>query len=409
VLKAIEIVNAKPRSKPYKLFDDRGLYLIINPNNSRWWRLKYRFGGREKSLSLGTYPDTSLKLARAKRDEYRQLLASNIDPSARRHLERAAQADTFAGIAKEWLQLCAMPNSSSTKPNTIRQHEKRLEKFVYPYIGTMPMAAIAAQDMLSLLRRIESNGIYETAHRVRSLCGRIFRFAVVTGRASHDVTADLKDALAPVRSQRFAAITKPKEIGALLRAIDGYQGQPSVTFALRLAPLLFVRPGELRGAEWSEFDLDAAEWRIPAERMKMKRQHIVPLSRQAIALLTELNRHTGAGQLLFPSLRSGTRPISENTLNAALRRLGYSKDQMTTHGFRTMASTRLNEMGYAPDIIELQLAHSDTNKVRAAYNRAERLKDRRTMMQRWADYLESLQTDTSKKVIYLTPGNVSSI
>jgi integrase len=262
---------------------------------------------------------------------------------------------------------------------------------VFPYIGKHPIEALKAADVLKVLRRIESRGTHETAHRVRSLCGRVFRYAVATGRAERDPTADLKGALAPANNENFAAITDPAKVGQLLRAIDGYVGQPTVHAALKLAPLVFVRPGELRAAEWSEFDLDGAEWRIPAERMKAGELHIVPLSSQALEIIADLQLITGDGKYLFPSLRTTSRPISDGTINAALRRLGYSAEEMTGHGFRTMASTLLNEKGWHPDLIELQLAHKDRNKVRAAYNRAERLAERRKMMQSWADYLDGLK------------------
>jgi len=251
--------------------------------------------------------------------------------------------------------------------------------------------AITAQELLAALRRIEARGKHETAHRVRALAGRVLRFAVATGRAAHDVAADLKDALAPVKSRNFASVTDPVRVGQLVRAIDGYDGQPMTALALKLAPLVFVRPGELWGAEWSEFDLENAEWRIPGSRMKMGELHIVPLSVQAVTILRELQVLTGTLRLVFPSLLSLDRPMSENTINAALRRLGYSGDEQTGHGFRSMASTLLNEQGFPPDVIELQLAHSERNKVRAAYNRAQRLAERREMMQRWADYLDGLR------------------
>ena len=267
----------------------------------------------------------------------------------------------------------------------------RLKSFLYPYIGKRPVNAITAQELLAALRRIEARGKHETAHRVRALAGRVLRFAVATGRAAHDVAADLKDALAPVKSRNFASVTDPARVGELLRAIDGYDGQAITALALKLAPLVFVRPGELRGAEWSEFDLENAEWRIPGSRMKMRDPHIVPLSRQAVVILRELQVLTGSLRLVFPSLISLDRPMSENTINAALRRIGYSGDEQTAHGFRTMASTLLNEKGFPPDVIELQLAHVERNKVRAAYNRAQRLSERRSMMQFWADYLDELR------------------
>ena len=386
-----KVRNAKPREKPYKLFDERGLFILVYPNSRRGWRFRYRYRGRERLISFGTYPDVSLKRAREKRDEARVLLADGVDPSAKRQAEKMAQADTFEAIAREWLAL-----SEKATTNTIAKMRRRLEKYIFPRLGNHPIAEITAPDLLMELRRIEARGTHETAHRTRAACGRIFRYAIATGRAERDIAADLKGALVPVQVRSFAALTDPRRIGELLRAIDGYQGQPTVMAALRLAPLVFVRPGELRAAEWVEIDFDAAEWRIRAGRMKMKTEHLVPLSTQSIEILVDLKSLTGNGKFLFPSLRTRERPISENTLNAALRRLGYSKEEMTAHGFRSMASTRLNEMGFPPDVIELQLAHVERNKVRAAYNRAERLSERRKMMQAWADHLDVLRAGDNK-------------
>ena len=395
------------RSRPYRKSDGLGLYIEVRPNGAKWWRFKYRFGGKEQMLSMGTYPGTSLKAARKKRDVARTELDAGINPSETRKAEKQARqaakrtrerssipADQMPGsfrqVAGEWIS-----QNPDLKPTTVHQLERRLEKYVYPHLGGRQMAEVTAPEILLMLRKIEGKGIHETAHRVRSLVSRIFRYAVATGSASRDPAADQVDALAKVKSTNFAAITAPKRIGELLRAIDGYQGQPSVMYALRLAPFVFVRPGELRSARWSDFDFARAEWRISAVRMKMDNEHVVPLARQVIELLDELRVITGGGKLLFPSLRSTDRPISNNTLNAAMRRMGFAADEMTAHGFRTMASTRLNELGYDPDAIELQLAHTDKNKVRAAYNRAQKLKERRSMMQAWADYLDGLKKDLS--------------
>ena len=383
----------KPRERQYKRADAKGLYVIVRPNGAKWWRFKYRWAGREKSLSMGTYPDTSLALARAKRDEAREQLAAGVDPSVARRAQRAAREDDFQSIADDWLE-----RQKQLKSTTRKQLKHRLDRFLIPALGRRPITDITAPDLLRLLRRIESKGHHETAHRVRALASRVFRYAIAVGKADKDPAQELVGALEAVKSQNFAALTAPKRIGELLRAIDGYQGQPSVMYALRLAPLVFVRPGELRGAEWREFDKSAAEWRIPAARMKMGAEHVVPLSRQAIRLLSEIERLTGGGNLVFPGLRSSDRPISDNTLNAALRRLGFAADEMTAHGFRSMASTCLNETGFPPDVIELQLAHAHRNKVRAAYNRAERLEERRQMMQAWADYLDSLKADNTGTV-----------
>ena len=381
------IRSAKPQEKPYKLADGQGLYLLVQPSGSRLWRLKYRIDGREKLLSVGIYPAVSLKIARERRDDARRMMAAGVDPSAKRKAERAARADTFEAIAREWLTL----KSKSLTERTYEKRLSRLEAFVFPYLGKRPVSTITAPDLLTVLKRVEARGKNETAHRVRSESSAVFRYAIATGRAERDPAADLRGALAPVVVRNHAAITEPTKIGELLRAIHGYTGQPVTEYALKLLPLTFVRPGELRGAEWSEFDLDGAEWRIPAARMKMREQHIVPLSSQAVTLLRELHPLTGSGRYLFPSLRTTGRPISNNTLNAALRRLGYTGDDMVSHGFRSMASTCLNERGWNPDLIELQLAHAERDEVRGAYNRAQRLVDRRKMMQAWADYLDGLR------------------
>lgn len=382
------IRRLKPPEKALKLFDGGGLYLLVQPNGARLWRMKYRVDGREKLLSFGQYPDVPLRSARERRDEARRLIAARVDPSAKRKAERAATSDTFEAIAREYLEL----KSKSLSARTYIKKLGRFEAFAFPFIGKLPITSIAAPQLLAALRRIEERANHETAHRVRAECGEVFRYAIATGRAERDPTGDLRGALAPVVVRNNAAITEPVKIGQLLRAIDGYQGQPATEYALKLLPLVFVRPGELRAAKWTEFDLETAEWRIPGSRMKMREPHIVPLSRQAVALLRDLQPLTGSGRYLFPSLRGGDRPISNNTLNASLRRLGYTGDEMVSHGFRSMASTCLNEQGWHPDLIELQLAHAERNKVRAAYNRATRLAERRKMMQAWADYLDTLRT-----------------
>lgn len=387
-----KIRNLKPRETPYKKSDGRGLYIIVNPSGSKWWRFKYTFGGREKLLSLGTYPDVSLKLARDKLDDSRKLLAKEVDPSAERQARKAARTNTLSAIADEWFRAgCPGGKGGQLKPQTIGQLRRRFEKYLKPRLGALPVKAITVQDIRGVLVKIQDAGTLETAHRVRALAERIWRFGIATGRADRNIAADLRGTLKAVSTDHFAAITEPDAIGGLLRAIDDYQGQPSVMFALRLAPFVFVRPGELRGAQWSEIDLDTATWEIPADRMKMGRPHTVPLAKQVLPILEELRTITGGGELLFPGLRSTERPISDNTLNAALRRLGFGKDEMTAHGFRTMASTRLHELGIDSGDIELQLAHLDRNQIRATYNRAERLPERRKMMQRWADYLDELR------------------
>jgi integrase len=381
---------AKPRQKPYKLSDGYGLHLLVVPAGSKLWRFRYRYGGKENMLGLGRYPETTLKQARAKALDCRRQLDNGIDPAVSRQAAREARDESFGAVAEEWLA------KQNFAPVT-REKAVWLLSFVDRLKGR-PLREITPADLLRELRKIEARGLHETAHRVKQRVSQVYRYAVATGRADHDITASLRGALAPVNVKNRAALTDPADVGALLRAIDGYQGQPSVMYALRLAPLVFVRPGELRAAEWSEFDLEAAEWRIPAERMKMGERHIVPLSRQAVAILEELHAITGRGRYLFPSLRTSERCISENTINAALRRLGYGKHEQTGHGFRTIASTLLNETGWHPDLIELQLAHKPRDKVRAAYNRAERLAERRKMMQAWADYLDGLKVAKRGKV-----------
>lgn len=388
-LTVTQITRAKPRQKPYKLFDGRGLYLEVAPGGGRWWRLKYRIAGIEKRVSLGVFPDVSLKNARDRCEAARKEIAEGIDPSAARKARASAQADSFEAVAREWLDKHT-PRWADTHGDKIR---RRLESDLFPWLGRKPIAEIRAPLLLQTLRRIENRGALETAHRALQNCGQIFRFAVATGRAERDVAADLRGALPPVQERHHASLTDPKEIGGLLRAIDTYEGSFVTRCALRLAPLLFVRPGELRQAEWTEFDLGKkAEWRIPAARMKSREQHLVPLAPQALAILRELQPLTGSGRLVFPGVRSRTRPMSENTINAALRRLGYSKEQMTGHGFRSIASTLLNEQGWHRDAIERQLAHAERNNVRAAYNFAEHLPERRRMMAAWADYLDGLRT-----------------
>lgn len=350
-------------------------------------------------LALGTYPDTSLKLARNKREKAKALLALDIDPIVQRRAKKANRVNTLNAIADEWFKAgCPGGKNRELKAVTIVQLQHRFDKYLKPRLGNMPVASISVRDLRSVLLKIQEAGNRETAHRVRALAERVFRLAIATGRAERNIAADLRGTLTAVTTTHFAAITDPDAVGQLLRAIDAYEGQPSVIHALRLAPYVFVRPGELRGARWSEFDLNAATWLIPDYRMKMGRPHTVPLSIQVLAILRELKEITGEGELLFPGLRSKRRSISDNSLNAALRRLGYGKDEMTTHGFRTTASTHLHELGFDSGDIELQLAHQDRNQIRAIYNKAERLTERRKMMQAWADHLEGLRTDTKGRV-----------
>jgi integrase len=392
-LSDVAIRKAKPAAKPVKLADGAGLYLLLNPTGSKLWRWKYRIAGKEKLLALGAYPDVSLVDARNACTDARRLLAKGIDPSAVRKEAKQARAeaaavaaDTFEAVAREWMERQDVAEVTASKTRWL------LEGFLFPEIGPRPIAEITPRELLVALRKIEESGKLETARRAKIKAGQVFRYAVLEGKAEADPTATLRGALKAPRNRHHAAITDPTKMGELLRAIEGFSGQPATHAALRLAPLVFVRPGELRQAEWAEFDLDGALWRIPAERMKMKAAHLVPLSAQAVEILRELQPLTGAGRYVFPSLRGGARPMSENTVNAALRRLGYSGDEMTGHGFRSMAATRLNEMGWNPDAIERQLAHAESNKVREAYTHAAQyLEERTRMMQTWADYLDGLR------------------
>ena len=393
MLTKLLIDNTKPDTKPRRLSDGRGMYLEIAPAGGRWWRFKYRLDGRERRISLGVYPDVGLAEARERREHARKQVAAGIDPGQQRRAEKIALVEraenTFAAIAREWFEMFS--------PKWVVTHSGkvlgRLEKDLLPWLGGRAIRDITAPEVLSVLRRIVSRGADETARRALQDCGRVFRYAVATGRADRDPTRDLAGALAPRSVVHLPSITEPKAVGALMRAIDDYQGTFVTRCALRLAPLVFTRPGELRKAEWVEFDLEKAEWRIPAARMKMREQHIVPLSTQVIAILRDLYPLTGRFQFVFPSVQSRVRPISDNTINAALRRLGYAKDEITGHGFRSMASTLLNELGWNRDAIERQLAHGERDAVRAAYNYAEHLPERRRMMQARSDYLDKLRVD----------------
>lgn len=389
---------AKPETKPRRLWDGGGLYLEVSPAGGKLWRWKYRFGGKEKRLALGCYPDVTLAQAREKRDEARKLLAQGVDPGAAKKAEKAAEAgaDSFEAVAREWYE----KQTTRWKPSHAKTVLQRLEAYVFPYLGHRPIAEVTAPEILQILRRIEDRPAVETAHRMRSVCSQVFRYAIATGRAERDPAADLRGALAPVVSSHHAAILEPKALGELLRAIDGYEGQPTTAWALRLAPLVFVRPGELRHAEWEEMDLDGATWTIPAAKMKAsEHDHIVPLSRQAVAILREAEALTGRGRYVFPGTRTAQRPISSMTLAAALRRLGYDGKTVSVHGFRATARTLLDEvLHYRPDWIEHQLAHKVRDPNGRAYNRTAFLAERREMMQRWADYLDELKADGAKVV-----------
>ncbi len=383
------IRNAKPSHKQRKMADEKGLYLLISPKGGKWWRFDYRFDGKRKTISMGIYPDVGLKLARERRDEARKQITASIDPGEARKAQKVAQtgADSFEAIAREWFDKFSPAWASSHSKKLIR----RLEKDLFPYLGSRPIGEITPPELLAVLCRIEARGAIETAHRAKQNAGQVFRYAVATGRAERDPTGDLKGALPPAKKGHLAAITDPTQVGELLRAIDAYGGSPIVRAALQLSALVFVRPGELRQAEWAEIDLEAGKWVIPAKRMKMKAEHIVPLSTQAVALLKDLYQLSGGSCYVFPGARSNQRPLSDNGPRTALRAMGYTNDQMTPHGFRAMASTLLNEQGWRPDVIERQLAHVEQNKVRAAYHRSEYLEERWKMMQAWADYLDSLK------------------
>jgi len=384
--------NAKPREKAYKLADEKGMFLHVFPNGSKYWRLKYRHASKEKTLALGVYPETGLRTARERRDQARQLLADGIDPGEQRKAGKAADPQAaesgFESVAREWFNKFS-PKWAHTHSNKII---RRLERDVFPWLGKLPVGEIKAAQILAVARRIEERGAVETAHRALQNCSQVFRYAVATGRAERDPVGDLRGALPPPQVEHLAAIIEPAELGGLLRAIQGYSGSLIVRCALQLAPLVFLRPGELRNAEWSEFNLAAGEWRLPGAKMKMREPHIVPLARQAIAIVEELRPLTGQGRYLFPSERSAERPMSDNTLNAALRRMGYAKQVMTTHGFRATARTLLDEvLGFRVDFIEHQLAHTVRDPNGRAYNRTAHLADRRKMMQAWADYLDGLR------------------
>lgn len=383
---------AKSKDKAYKLTDGLGLYLLVTEKGSRLWRMNYRFLGKQKTLSLGSYPDVSLAKAREKRSAAREAMADGLDPAevrkARIREAKARSEDTFKAIADEWVSRLEIEGRA---PKTLQKMRWLLE-LAYPFIGSRPISELTAPELLDVLRKVEVRGRYETANRLRSTFGTIFRYAIVTGRAQRDVAVDLRGALITPKPQHRAAILEPKTLGGLLRAVDTHDGQPAVRIALKLLPHMFPRPGELRMAEWKEFDFESRVWTIPAEKMKMRRAHKVPLTEQVLEMLAELETITGGGKYLFPSIRSAERPITDNTLNAALRRLGFGKEEVTAHGFRATASTLLNEMGkWHPDAVERQLAHVESNDVRRAYARGAHWDERVKMMRHWSNYLDSLQ------------------
>lgn len=391
MLTATACNNTKPKEKPYRLSDEKGMYLEIMPNGSKYWRLKYRIGGKEKRLALGVFPEVSLAEAREKRDTARKLLNEGADPgAAKQDAKRAAKiatANSFEAIAREWLE--HMKHKWSEGHHTYTK--RRFEAYVFPEIGNAPIAQINAPALLSVARKIEGKGTIETAHKVMNTCGQVFRYAVASGRCERDPVGDLKGAIKPRPAPKHMNALNEKDLPDLLRKMDAYAsdngGELQTQYALQLLALTFVRTGELREATWTEFDLEKAEWRIPAERMKMKAPHVVPLSRQSIEVLEKLKALNGGYELVFPGVRPSV-AMSKNTVLFALYRMGY-RGRMTGHGFRAVASTILNEMGFDADVIERQLAHAERNKVRAAYHRAEYLAERRKMMQQWADYLDS--------------------
>jgi integrase len=382
-LTAIEVKTAQATDKPQKLSDGGGLFMLVNTNGSKYWRLAYRFAGKQKTLAIGVYPETSLLAARERREAARKVLADGLDPSAVKKAQKAAvialAENSFEIVAREWV----------IKFKKGRDVSDRLINDIYPWLRARPIGEITSPELLAVLRRIESRGALSTAHRCLGICGQVFRYAIATGRAQRDLSADLKGALPPHRGKHLATITDPLKIGQLMRDIEGYKGMFVTRCALQIAPMVFLRPVELTRAEWSEFDLDKAEWRIPAGKMKMKAMHIVPLSTQVMEILKALYALTGKGQYLFPNVRTVTLPMGGNTILAAIRGMGYAPNEMTAHGFRHMASTLLNEQGFNADVIERQLAHKASG-VRAVYNGAEYMPERKRMMQHWADYLGGL-------------------
>ena len=385
MLTEVKIRALKPRARLYRVADAGGLCIEVPPTGSKLWRFRYRHNGKARMLSFDAWPAVSLADARERRDDARKLLAQGIDPSAARRAAKDADALTFEAIAREWLARQDLASATANK------HRWLLERHILPVLGAKPIITITAADVLALLQGLESRGLLETAGRARSQVSAVFRHAVATLRAPGDPTVALRGAIKSPRVTHHAAVTDPRKLGELLRALHGYGGGFVVACALKLAPLVFVRPGELRHAEWNEIGLDAATWSIPAGKMKMREAHIVPLSTQAVAILRELHALTGRGRYVFPSPRTAQRPMSENAVTAALRSLGYDGDTMTAHGFRTTASTLLHEQGYPSDVIERQLAHKEANAVKDAYNRAQHLPERRTMMQAWADYCDALR------------------
>lgn len=388
-----QVKPTKPSGDKYA--DGGGMYLLVK-ESGKYWRIDYRYLGKRKTLALGVYPAVSLSKARQRRDKARELIADGIDPTKAKRADKQAEviaaAATFEAVARMWLKKSAANRAGITQEKVTNW----LEHDVFPFLGKMPISSIKPRDVLVTVQKMETRGAIDSAHRVKQICGQIFRFGVASELVERDVTADLKGALSAVPKSHYAAITEPQQAGELLRSIHAYNGHPYATAALKLLPLVFVRPGELRAAEWTEFDLDAAEWRIPGSKMKMGEDHIVPLSVQAVEILRSVQPMSGHGKYVFPSIRTGERCMSDNTINAALRSMGYSKEVMTAHGFRAMARTIMDEVcAERVDLIEHQLAHAVRDVNGRAYNRTAHLPARQEMMQRWADYLDKLRFGAS--------------
>ncbi len=383
----------KPTEKQQKLFDGNGLFLLVSPKGAKGWRFKYSFQGKEKLISLGSYPLVSLKEARERATEARKTLESGSDPSALRKQEKLKVETSFELVAREWHEIQI---AKWSKPYAV-QVMYNLKRNVFPFIGSKPVNEVTAPEILALLRKVEARGIIGTAHAIKNICSCVMRYAIATGRAERDPAADLRGALAPHLKKHRPALTAPESVGNLMHAIHNYQGSLVVRSALQLLALTFCRSTEIRKAEWREFDFEENIWRIPGDRMKMKRDHLVPLSRQALAVLGKLRAYSGGGQYVFPSYRTETKPFGDTALQRALRVMGFERDEMCPHGFRSMASTLLNELGYNADWIERQLAHVPHGQVRGIYNRAEYLPERRRMLQEWADYLDALRRKAQRE------------
>nr|WP_320193596.1 integrase arm-type DNA-binding domain-containing protein [uncultured Desulfobacter sp.] len=388
-----QVEHAKPRAKQWKLTDGQGMYLLIT-KTGKYWRYDYRFLNKRKTLALGVFPDITLKQARSSHQKARDLLNDGIDPSQHKKTVKVAllesSENSFGALSQEWQ---ARQKWTEGHRRTVIS---RLERDILPYLKDRPVSEITAREVLTVCRRVEERGAIESAHRIKTIISQIMRYCVAKEIVDGDPCRDLKGALTPTASKNMAAITDPQEVGGLMRAIDGYQGNEVTRAALKLAPLVFVRPGELRHAEWSEIDFDRRLWIIPPEKMKGRIKHMVPLSNQAFKIISELHPKTGGGRYLFPSIRTSERPMSDNAVLSALRRMGYSKEQMVGHGFRAMASTNLYELGWRSELVEMQLGHKDPNEVRASYNHAKYLQERIEMMQAWADYLDGLKAGISQ-------------